>query len=85
MHAYIAARIEAEAHLQASRVSHTVVRPWYVLGPGHQWPHLLRPMYALAERVPAWRDAARRLGLVTVAEMVGARVWRRCSHRPLVK
>ncbi len=75
MQAYIAARIDAEAYLGASGVSHTVLRPWYVLGPGHQWPHVLRPMYALADRVPAWRDTARRLGLVTVAQMVGALVW----------
>lgn len=75
MQAYIAARMDAEAYLLASGVSHTVLRPWYVLGPGHQWPHVLRPMYALADYVSAWRETSRRLGLVTVAEMVGALVW----------
>ena len=74
MHAYVSVRVEAESHLRASRVPHTVLRPWYVLGPGHQWPHALRPLYALAGLVPAWRDSARRLGLVTVSEMVWALV-----------
>ena len=75
MHAYIAARVEAEAYLSTSGIPHTVLRPWYVLGPGHQWPHLLRPLYHMAKYLPAWRETARRLGLVTVREMVGALVW----------
>jgi nucleoside-diphosphate-sugar epimerase len=33
---------------------------------------LLAPLYALARRVPAWRDGARRLGLVTLEQMVAS-------------
>jgi hypothetical protein len=33
---------------------------------------LLKPVYALFEILPATRDAARRLGLVTLDEMVAA-------------
>ena len=51
-----------------------MVRPWYVLGPGHRWPYLLIPFYALAERIPAMRAGARRLGLMTRAQMVAALV-----------
>ena len=47
----------------------TIVRPWYVLGPGHRWPYVLLPMYWLFERLPSTRDGARRLGLVTLAQM----------------
>jgi hypothetical protein len=52
----------------------TFVRPWYVLGPGHRWPYLLAPFYAAAEWLPATRDGARRLGLVTLAQMTRALV-----------
>ena len=60
MHAYIAARIEAEAHLQASSVSHTVLRPWYVLGPGHPWPRVLE--------VPDIRERGRACGDATFGD-----------------
>jgi len=74
MHAYIEARSACEDTLRASGLSATILRPWYVLGPGHRWPSALIPFYWLAERIPSKRDAARRLGLVTVAQMVNALV-----------
>lgn len=72
MRAYQTARAEAERVLLMSGLHHTVVRPWYVLGPGHRWPHALSPAYWLLERLPATRDAAKRLGLVTIDQMVSA-------------
>lgn len=74
MRDYIAVRQRGEALLDESGIPHTVLRPWYVLGPGHYWPHLLRPLYAIARQVPALRDGAQRLGLVTLAEMTSALV-----------
>jgi uncharacterized protein YbjT (DUF2867 family) len=74
MKAYQAARAEAERALAASGLRHTVVRPWYVLGPDHRWPYALLPLYWLMERLPATRDSARRLGLVTLNQMVEALV-----------
>lgn len=74
MEAYIAVRTEVEAALRASGLNATILRPWYVLGPGHRWPYLLLPVYWLMERVPAKRDTARRLGLVTLPQMVQALV-----------
>jgi uncharacterized protein YbjT (DUF2867 family) len=74
MHAYVAARARAEAHLRASGLDATILRPWYVLGPGHRWPYALVPLYWVAERLPSTRENARRLGLVTIAQMVGALV-----------
>jgi nucleoside-diphosphate-sugar epimerase len=50
----------------------TILRPWYVLGPGHRWPYALIPLYWLAERIPSMRNGARRLGLVTIDQMVNA-------------
>ena len=50
----------------------TILRPWYVLGPGHRWPYLLLPMYWLCELLPPTRKGARRLGLITLAQMLSA-------------
>jgi uncharacterized protein YbjT (DUF2867 family) len=72
MRAYLAARAEAEAELRASGLNATILRPWYVLGPGHWWPYALVPLYWLAERLAPSRDLALRLGLVTIGAMVAA-------------
>jgi uncharacterized protein YbjT (DUF2867 family) len=74
MRAYVDVRREAEAHIRASGLIATFLRPWYVLGPGHRWPWLLVPMYAVMSVVPATSEGARRLGLVTRRQMVGALV-----------
>ena len=74
MRAYIAARSEAEDMIRATGLAATILRPWYVLGPGHRWPHLLQPAYWLLERLPATRDGALRLGLVTLPQMIRALV-----------
>ena len=72
MRAYIQARQAAEALIACSGLPATILRPWYVLGPGHRWPMLLLPLYWLCERLPATAPSARRLGLVTLAQMLGA-------------
>jgi uncharacterized protein YbjT (DUF2867 family) len=75
MKAYIAARCEGEALIQASGLNATILRPWYVLGPGHRWPLALEPLYWLAERFPKTGESARRLGLVTIDQMITALAW----------
>jgi uncharacterized protein YbjT (DUF2867 family) len=72
MRSYIAARAEAEAAICGSGLNATVLRPWYVLGPGRRWPVLLLPMYWLFGAIPGTRDSARRLGLVTHRQMIAA-------------
>jgi uncharacterized protein YbjT (DUF2867 family) len=74
MQAYQGARLQAEEMLTTSGLTHTVLRPWYVLGPGHRWPHLLIPIYWMLEHVPSSRNTAKRLGLVTLPQMVAALV-----------
>jgi len=74
MKAYQAVRREAERVLAASGLGYTILRPWYVLGPGHRWPYALLPAYWLLERFPPTRESARRLGLVTLDQMVSALV-----------
>jgi uncharacterized protein YbjT (DUF2867 family) len=70
MREYIAARVGAEDAIRATKLYATILRPWYVLGPGRRWPLVLKPAYLLLEALPATRATARRLGLVTLAEMV---------------
>src|SRR5436853_552718 len=53
----------------------TFLRPWYVLGPGRRWPLALIPFYRLFERIPATREGALRLGLVTLDDMVASLVY----------
>ena len=72
MHAYIAVREQGEALVGATGIPATILRPWYVLGPGHYWPCMLIPFYALGRLIPATRDQATRLGLVTLQQMVTA-------------
>lgn len=74
MRAYVAARAHGEALIRDAGLTATILRPWYVLGPGHRWPMLLQPLYAIAERVPGLREGARRLGLVTLEQMIAALV-----------
>jgi uncharacterized protein YbjT (DUF2867 family) len=78
MHAYIAARTAVETRIReactTSWLAATILRPWYVLGPGHRWPCLLTPLYALGRALPPTRAGAERLGLVTRTQLVAALV-----------
>ena len=69
MKSYIGVRAECEAVLRGSGMNVTIVRPWYVLGPGHRWPYVLLPMYWLCQTIPSTREGAKRLGLVTLDQM----------------
>ena len=75
MQEYQAVRAEGERLIRESGMAATFVRPWYVLGPGRRWPLLLVPMYAVARLIPATRDGAERLGLVTIDQMTQALAW----------
>ena len=87
MRDYIAARVAAEAAIGAAGLNATILRPWYVLGPGRRWPLALVPVYRVLEALPITREGARRLGLVSADQMIaslaravedparGVRVW----------
>ncbi len=70
MRAYVQVRSECEQMLIESGLNITILRPWYVLGPGHWWPAVLLPLYWAFESLPPTRDAARRLGLLRLNEML---------------
>ena len=74
MRAYIAVREEGETLVRATGIRATILRPWYILGPGHWWPYLLLPVYWILRWVPTARDGAARLGLVTRRAMITALV-----------
>ncbi len=74
MRAYIAVRQEGETLVEASGIPATILRPWYILGPGHRWPYLLVPFYAIFRWCPATRESAGRLGLVPRRAMIAALV-----------
>lgn len=80
MKAYVEVRAEGERLIRESGLRATVLRPWYVLGPGHRWPYLLLPLYWLTERLPSTRETSLRLGLVKLEQMVAALV--RAVERP---
>jgi len=67
---YIAVRAEGEKMVRESGIPATVLRPWYVLGPGRRWPLVLVPLYWVLGLLPPTRESARRLGLVTLEQMV---------------
>ncbi|MGA8311716.1 MAG: NAD(P)H-binding protein [Terriglobales bacterium] len=71
---YIHVRSECEAMIRQSGMNATILRPWYVLGPGHRWPYLLLPVYKIMEWLPSTRPGAIRLGLVTLEQMCQALV-----------
>jgi len=74
MQAYVAARAAGEALVRSSGIPATILRPWYVIGPGHRWAQALAPLYAIARLLPPTRNGANRLGLVTLKQMVAALV-----------
>lgn len=72
--AYVAVRQECERMIETRHLNATILRPWYVVGPGHSWPHVLVPFYKIFEQLPMTRASAQRLGLVTLQQMVLALV-----------
>jgi nucleoside-diphosphate-sugar epimerase len=70
MRAYVVVREECEHMIEERRLNAVVLRPWYVVGPGHHWPVILNPFYKVFEWLPFTRSSAQRLGLVTLQQMV---------------
>lgn len=74
MKSYIAVRAECEQMIEDRQLKATILRPWYVLGPGHRWPYALLPFYKVCELLPFTRAGALRLGLVTLEQLILALV-----------
>ncbi len=67
---YQEVRARGETILLQQHFTCSFIRPWYVLGPGHWWPLLLKPFYWLAKFIPSKREAAKQLGTVTIKQMI---------------
>ena len=72
MKAYQQVRKEGESYCLLKGFPCTFIRPWYVLGPGHLWPILLLPLYAISMLFPSLREKARALALVTLNQVLTA-------------
>ena len=64
------ARAKGEALLNQSKIPASFIRPWYVLGAGHWWPILLKPAYSIAKLIPSKKEAAQKLEIVTISQMI---------------
>lgn len=69
---YLWVRALGETMIREANLTASILRPWYVLGPGRHWPKAIMPFYKIAELIPATRAAAERLGLVTIEQFIGA-------------
>jgi len=72
MKSYLMVRAACETAIEEAGLNATILRPWYVLGPGHWWPLALVPFYKIAEILPPTSEGAKRLGLVTLSEMTAS-------------
>lgn len=66
------ARAEGEELLLSMGMQTSFLRPWYVLGPGHWWPLVLKPFFLIAKLIPSKREAAQHLDTVTIKQMIAA-------------
>ena len=67
-------RAQGEALLLQQNFVTSFIRPWYVLGPGHWWPLLLKPVYFILKLFPSTKATANNLDTVTITQMVKALV-----------
>ena len=74
MQAYLWVRTLGETMIREAGITATILRPWYVLGPGRQWPKLILPLYKIAESFSGTRASAERLGLVTIEQFMTAMI-----------
>ena len=72
MQSYLWVRMLGETMIREAGLTASIVRPWYILGPGHWWPKLIRPLYKLAELIPRLRPMVERLGLLNIEQMITA-------------
>ena len=75
MQAFIEVRMKGEAMIRESGIPATFLRPRDVLGPGHWWPYTILPVYWILERLPKTKESAKRLGLITIDQMIHALLW----------
>ncbi|MGG9963737.1 SDR family oxidoreductase [Ferruginibacter sp. SUN106] len=73
-------RAEGETLLLQQNFISSFIRPWYVLGPGHWWPLLLKPVFFILKFIPSKKQAAIHLDTVTIKQIINAMV--DCIKKP---
>lgn len=63
-------RAEGERLINESGLKSTIIRPWYVTGPGHYWPLVLQPLFKILELIPSTSAKAKALRLVSLKQML---------------
>ena len=71
---YLWVRSLGETMIREAELTASILRPWYVLGPGRWWPKMILPLYKLAAMFPPTRATAERLGMVSIEQFVTAMV-----------
>ncbi|MFN8243332.1 MAG: NAD-dependent epimerase/dehydratase family protein [Ferruginibacter sp.] len=74
MQAFQQVRARGEALLLQESYPCSFLRPWYVLGPGHWWPILLKPVYLILRLLPSKKEMAQQLDTITIRQMIAALV-----------
>ena len=70
MKEYRDARKEGEAYLQSKHLVCTIIRPWYVIGPGHLWPLTLLPFYAVGKFIPSMQKKVEQTAFISIRQML---------------
>lgn len=70
MHDYQVCRKACEKIIRGTTLRASIIRPWYVIGPGHYWPLLLLPLFKLLEIIPRISVKAKALRLVYLEQML---------------
>jgi len=68
-------RMQGEQLIRQNFFNATFLRPFYVLGPGHYWPLLLTPLFAILSLTKSGKEKGKQLGLVWIGQMVNALTW----------
>jgi uncharacterized protein YbjT (DUF2867 family) len=75
MHDYQVCRAECEKIIRQSGLKTSIVRPWYIIGPGHYWPLFFLPLFKLLEFIPKTSAKAKSLRLVYLKQMIDTLVY----------
>jgi len=70
MHDYQVCRAKCEKIITQASLKASIIRPWYIIGPGHYWPILFLPLSKLLEIIPATSAKAKALRLVFLSQML---------------
>ena len=70
MHDYQVCRAECEKMIRQTSLKASIIRPWYIIGPGHHWPLLFLPLFKLLEIIPGTSTKAKALRLVNLSQML---------------